>query len=635
MTSAWKRLFSLALVLCLLLGAVPIQVLALTPEDFTANRDSVVTELRNALADYESEITLYHKTIDPVTEQYAKDLFADAIAAQNMVGSDAAYGGDYLLLSVSDVEIQVEYTVQDVHYYNRIVYHVTYDNDTAREMQLRERVKSLTEAMRGETRNDYQRCMKIYSTLRNEYSNENADTLTALFYAMAISSGISCRVVVGTLDRKAHSLNIVKLYDKWYAVDVSRGEFLGGSDVLSGITLDEFYTTDAFRKAYPLSDSAFVPAKAAMGTMENGFGWRYDAAEAALIISGEGPMQDFALQSFSGIQTVSRPWTVYVTEGASYIVEEGVTSVGAYAFYGVLFDSIRLPSTMQSMGVGAFMGSRGAEITLPEGVAEISEDAFKDSNVMRVTVPNSVTAIGDRAFSGCMRLDTLTIPAGVTSVGEAVVDGCRSLRKVLFLGDEAAWKAVAVSGNNQKLKDVLRSGSGGFFDVPASQWFSAPVEWAAERNITGGVGNGRFGAYDGCTRAQVVTFLWAASGRPEPKSSENPFTDVASDAWYAKPVLWAVENGITTGVSDTEFGPDRTCTRAQIVTFLYAAKAKPAVSGENPFEDVSDSDWFLNPVLWAAEEGITGGIAEGKFGPNDVCTRAQVVTFLYKVYGNN
>ena len=133
----------------------------------------------------------------------------------------------------------------------------------------------------------------------------------------------------------------------------------------------------------------------------------------------------------------------------------------------------------------------------------------------------------------------------------------------------------------------------------------------------------------------MVTFLWAAKGRPEPKSADNPFTDVAGDAWYLKPVLWAVENGITTGVSETEFAPDRSCTRGQIVTFLYAAEEKPEVSGENPFEDVVESDWFLNPVLWAVGEGITSGISEGKFGPNDVCTRAQVVTFLYKAFGSN
>ena len=141
-----------------------------------------------------------------------------------------------------------------------------------------------------------------------------------------------------------------------------------------------------------------------------------------------------------------------------------------------------------------------------------------------------------------------------------------------------------------------------------------------------------FAPEEACTRAQVVTFLWAANGKPEPASMNNPFTDVSDDAWYLKPVLWAVEQGITTGTSETTFGPEQTCTRAQIATFLYAAAKKPAVSGKSPFADVANTDWFAKPVIWAKEAGVTGGISDTQFGPNQVCTRAQVVTFLYKVY---
>ena len=635
MTSAWKRIFSLCLVLCLLLCAAPVQALALTPEEFTDSRGAVVAQLRDGLEAYESEICVFYKTIDPLKDKDARDIFSEAIAKKDLIGGGTPYTGDYLLLSVSNVDVQVEYTVQDVHYYNRILYHVTYIHSAEQEMQLRETVKNLTASLRTETRNDYQRCKKIFDSVSGTQQGVSADSAAALFYAMAVSSGMDCRVITGTIDRKPHSFNIVKVYGQWYAVDASRGVFMQGKDALAGYTLDEFYTTDVFKNEYKLSDTAFDPANAASGTMQNGMNWRYNAADASLIISGQGAMQDFALQTFSGIQTVSRPWTVYVTEGANYIVGEGVTALGSYAFYDVLFDSIQLPSTLQTMGEGAFRGSRGAAITLPEGLTAISKEAFKDSQVMKLNIPNSVTAIGDRAINGCMRLDALLIPAGVKSVGEAVVEGCRSLRKLQFLGDEAAWKAVSLGGNNGKLKELLRNGNGGFFDVPETAWFYAPVNWAAERNVTGGVGGGRFGANDGCTRAQVVTMLWAANGKPEPKSASNPFTDVAGNAWYAKAVLWAVENGITTGISDTMFAPDRTCTRAQIVTFLYAAAKKPAVSGDNPFKDVAESDWFLTPVLWAAEEDVTGGIGEGKFGPNDVCTRAQVVTFLYKVFGSN
>ena len=173
-----------------------------------------------------------------------------------------------------------------------------------------------------------------------------------------------------------------------------------------------------------------------------------------------------------------------------------------------------------------------------------------------------------------------------------------------------------------------------FTDVKDTDWFFNPVMWAKDNGITSGLTATTFGPESKCTRAQVVTFLWAANGRPDPQTTVNPFTDVADDAWYVKPVLWAVEQGITGGTSATTFSPEKPCNRAEIVTFLYAANGKPAVSGESTFGDVANSAWYLKPVLWAAQNDITGGIGDGKFGPENPCTRNQVVTFLYKVYGN-
>ena len=170
-----------------------------------------------------------------------------------------------------------------------------------------------------------------------------------------------------------------------------------------------------------------------------------------------------------------------------------------------------------------------------------------------------------------------------------------------------------------------------FKDISENDWYYNSVMWAKETGVTGGKTADTFAPLDSCTRAQVVTFLWAANGKPEPKTTINPFDDVADDAWYLKPVLWAVENGITSGISKREFGPEQTCTRAQVVTFLYASAGKPApTTGNIPFTDVSAADWFVNPVLWAVENDITGGIGNDMFGPNNTCTRAQVVTFLYK-----
>ena len=174
-----------------------------------------------------------------------------------------------------------------------------------------------------------------------------------------------------------------------------------------------------------------------------------------------------------------------------------------------------------------------------------------------------------------------------------------------------------------------------FTDVDINDWFANPVLWAVEKGITSGISPTQFGPNNPCTRAQVVTFLWAAEGKPAPSSYTNPFTDVPSDAWYVKPVLWAVEQGITGGTSPNTVSPDNECTRAQIVTFLYAAAGKPAISGSSEFADVANADWYAKPVIWAKENDITGGTAPNTFGPLNVCTRGQVVTFLFKAYGSN
>ena len=169
-----------------------------------------------------------------------------------------------------------------------------------------------------------------------------------------------------------------------------------------------------------------------------------------------------------------------------------------------------------------------------------------------------------------------------------------------------------------------------FADVPANSYYADAVLWAAKNGITGGIGNGLFGPNQPCTRAQIVTFLWRAAGSPEPKTMSS-FADVSMDAYYAKAVAWAVENGITTGTGDGKFSPDATCTRAQSVTFLFRAIGK-LVDSKAEFSDVLTDSYYANAVAWAVENGVTNGIGDGLFGPNNSCTRAQIVTFLFRAY---
>ena len=169
-----------------------------------------------------------------------------------------------------------------------------------------------------------------------------------------------------------------------------------------------------------------------------------------------------------------------------------------------------------------------------------------------------------------------------------------------------------------------------FSDVSTSAYYYEAVKWAQEKGITGGIGNGLFGPNQPCTRAQIVTFLWRAAGSPEPKSMSS-FADVSMDAYYAKAVAWAVENGITTGTGDGKFSPDATCTRAQSVTFLFRAIGK-LVDSKAEFSDVLTDSYYANAVAWAVENGVTNGIGDGLFGPDNSCTRAQIVTFLFRAY---
>ena len=169
-----------------------------------------------------------------------------------------------------------------------------------------------------------------------------------------------------------------------------------------------------------------------------------------------------------------------------------------------------------------------------------------------------------------------------------------------------------------------------FYDVPNGAYFYEAVKWAVKNGITTGVGNDLFAPEQPCTRAQIVTFLWRAAGSPEPKTASS-FTDVPANAYYAKAVAWAVENGITNGMTETTFAPDATCTRGQSVTFLYRA-LKGTASGSTNFTDVVSDAFYADAISWAVANNVTNGTSNTTFSPNADCTRAEIVTFLYRAY---
>ena len=197
---------------------------------------------------------------------------------------------------------------------------------------------------------------------------------------------------------------------------------------------------------------------------------------------------------------------------------------------------------------------------------------------------------------------------------------------------DAAGNCVCVRGDTHMWTFRYENPRYCFTDVTdPSTFFFTPVYWAVDRGITSGTSPTTFSPYSPCTRAQVVTFLWRAAGSPKVTGVVNPFGDVKAGAYYYDAVLWAVDKGVTTGTSPSTFSPEATCTRGQVVTFLWRNAGSPAPkTGKNPFADVNGKDYFCSAVLWAVEKGVTNGTSATAFSPNSQCQRSHVVTFLYR-----
>ena len=211
----------------------------------------------------------------------------------------------------------------------------------------------------------------------------------------------------------------------------------------------------------------------------------------------------------------------------------------------------------------------------------------------------------------------------------AVKDASGDLLPLADLGN-GKYSFVMPDGKVSVKAEFVKTAPTSFVDVPANAYFADAVKWAVDKGITNGLPDTMFGPYASCTRAQIVTFLWRAAGSPEPKTVSS-FSDVPESAYYAKAVEWAVENGITNGMTETTFAPDATCTRGQSVTFLHRA-LKGTASGSANFTDVKSDAFYADAINWAVANNVTNGTSNTTFSPNADCTRAEIVTFLYRAY---
>ena len=247
------------------------------------------------------------------------------------------------------------------------------------------------------------------------------------------------------------------------------------------------------------------------------------------------------------------------------------------------------------------------------------------------TVENgSISSSGKRASKGSTVTITVTPDSGFVLDDLTVTDKDGNTLPLTDKGDGKYSFVMPAGPVDIRAAFAPEAETSPFTDVSPRDYYYEAVCWAAENEITGGVGGGLFAPDLTCTRAQIVTLLWRAAGSPEPQSTAS-FTDVAPDAYYAKAVSWAVEKGITTGTGDGKFSPDAPCTRAQAVTFLFRA-TKAEASGAPDFRDVAADAYYAAAVKWATDNGITQGVGDGLFAPDQLCTRSQIVTFLWRVY---
>ena len=313
---------------------------------------------------------------------------------------------------------------------------------------------------------------------------------------------------------------------------------------------------------------------------------------------------------------------------------EGLTDIGSKAFFHCVdLTVLRLPDTVSRIGGNAFYGCRGLRhVELPEGLTAIPEGLFWHcSALVGVTIPAGVSSLGSYAFCECSSLSALCFRGAAPTVGTEVFFGCTDLTLYYTQGQQG-WTSPKWQGSPTKVWDGSPCYAP-FPDVVPGSYCADPILWAVEQRITTGATHSSFAPDRACTRAEIVTFLWRAAGCPVPSAGENPFTDVDSGAYYYEAMLWAVEQGITKGTAKDRFSPFKECTRAQVATFLWRAMGCPeAETGEAPFRDLPEDAYYYESVLWAVEQGITKGTGKNSFSPDRSCTRGQIVTFLYRAY---
>ncbi len=315
--------------------------------------------------------------------------------------------------------------------------------------------------------------------------------------------------------------------------------------------------------------------------------------------------------------------------------DDGTLNIsGTGAIWGYNEDD---PSTAAWLGLEDSI----TNIVISSGVTRIGFNAFGlCKNVTSITIPDGVTGIEDCAFQDCEGLKSVSLPESLTFLGNDLFLNCPALTDIQYGGSPLTWKGLLTNSDSSfTLPGTVslhyeKTDSRPFSDVPTTAFYYVPVRWAVQADVTHGTSATTFEPDAPCTRAQAVTLIWNSAGSPTPESTSTAFTDINPHSYYYDAVLWAVEMGIVSGTSSTTFSPDQPCTRSQIVTFLHRYVDSPAYAdGGNAFADVPSSAYYAKAVHWAVNQKITAGTSSTSFSPDLLCSRGQIVTFLYRFWG--
>ena len=444
--------------------------------------------------------------------------------------------------------------------------------------------------------------------------------ISLLLYRMLLQAGVDNRIITGQRGILGHAWNIVQIGEWYYHADATNDlgqedyqNFLLCDDSMTSYIRDSEYTTLKFYLYYPIGHEDHVPVHCYEGqpwVVIRKASCKYDGSQIRYCRYCSGSEEEI-LPALGH----DRQYTHYVPP---------TCLKWGYAVY----TCIRCPDTMEIQCEEPLQHDYNL-------IIERHPSEGSKGYMMAICIYCNDTAGFTSACSTPHKhvCDTTYQVAptctrrGYTASCCTAVPDCRA---------ELRYDYVMAPGHHwigSYCRNCSSTRQLPFRDVPYDVFYRDPVFWALDNNITSGTAQYYFSPDAPCQRAQVVTFLWRAAGQPEPTITTNPFVDVKEQDYYYKAVLWAAEKGITSGLDQTHFGPFETCNRAQVVTFLHRTMGNHVPSNTtHPFTDVDPSAFYYIPMLWAVENGITSGLSATTFGPNAVCNRAQIVTFLYRAY---